>query len=472
MKCIALCLVLSILVPRFSFSQNTAHFINLPFNNLDSFRSPGKNWNIAADAAVEYTKPHDMKALPGHGAVVNLPGDSAKAHLFTKNEFGDLELELDFMMAKNSNSGVYLQGRYEIQLLDSWTRLQASASDAGGIYLRWKKERGVYEGTPPLMNVARAPGLWQHLLIRFRAPRFNEKGEKIRNARFEQVFLNGVLVQQQAEVTGPTGSSMFQDERPIGPVVLQGDHGPVAFKNFRYRDLKPPEVILHRPQNWTEMITPVAIVPGVEPYVLRSFMYHGDKKLTHVVSTGTSSQVHYSYDLKRGALFQIWRGDFLDASPMWNQRGEQQVARPLGSVISLSDAPSVAVLVNEQATWPDSVGFDEVLVHGYTLDKQRSPIFRYKIFNTEIRDSISAQVNREGITRTVTAANAPANLYYRIAAGTDIKTLSENLYAIDGRNYYIQVDKKFKPVVRLMTTGQEIIVKYDPGTALTYSIIW
>jgi hypothetical protein len=213
-------------------------------------------------------------------------------------------------------------------------------------------------------------------------------------------------------------------------------------------------------------------VPGVEPYVLRSFMYHGDKKLTHVVSTGTSSQVHYSYDLKRGALFQIWRGDFLDASPMWNQRGEQQVARPLGSVISLSDAPSVAVLVNEQATWPDSVGFDEVLVHGYTLDKQRSPIFRYKIFNTEIRDSISAQVNREGITRTVTAANAPANLYYRIAAGTDIKTLSENLYAIDGRNYYIQVDKKFKPVVRLMTTGQEIIVKYDPGTALTYSIIW
>ncbi len=131
-------------------------------------------------------------------------------HLYTKEEFGDIELELDFMMAKNSNSGVYLQGRYEIQLLDSWMKLDPTSSDAGGVYLRWTPERGEFEGTPPVMNVSRAPGLWQHLSIKFRAPRFNDKGEKTENARFVSVYLNGVLVQQEVEVTGPTGSGMFR----------------------------------------------------------------------------------------------------------------------------------------------------------------------------------------------------------------------------------------------------------------------
>src|SRR5690606_29433465 len=120
---------------------------------------------------------------------------------------------LDFMMARGSNSGVYLQGRYEVQLFDSWTKTNPSYSDCGGIYQRWDdtKNRG-YEGTAPLVNVARAPGLWQHLQIRFRAPRFDSKGMKIENARFESVYLNGVLVQQQIGLTGPTRSPLSNEE--------------------------------------------------------------------------------------------------------------------------------------------------------------------------------------------------------------------------------------------------------------------
>jgi hypothetical protein len=467
------CIVLFVLLFQHGYAQQTSDFTSIPLNTLDAFRNPGKNWTIASDAVVDYTKPHDMKAVQGQGTVVNIPDNNGRTHLFTKDEFGDLEVELDFMMAKNSNSGVYFQGRYEIQLLDSWARLQASSSDAGGIYLRWQKQRGIFEGNPPLMNVAKAPGLWQHLHVKFHAPRFNEKGEKTANAYFEQVFLNGVLVQQQSQVTGTTGSSMFQDEKPAGPLVFQGDHGQVAFKNIRVRALKPVEVVLNRPQNYTETISPILIHPDLYPYVLRSFMFYGDKKLNYAVSVGSASQIHYSYDLKSGAVFQIWRGDFIDATPMWNQRGYEQVAQPLGSVISLSDAPVFAILTDEKAEWPDSIAAEDLHPHGYSLDKKdRTPIFRYAIQGTEIRDSVSTGKNREGIVRTLTATLPSPNLYCRVAAGKSVEQLNDSLYAVSGKSYYIQIDKPYKPVIRQGATGQEIIVKYDPAMPLTYSIIW
>jgi len=158
-----------------------------------------------------------MKAVPGTGVAVDVLNPKDNKHLITKQEFGDLELELDFMMAKGSNSGVFLQGRYEVQLLDSWTKIHPGFSDCGGIYQRWDDARGEghqgYEGIAPFTNVSRAPGLWQHLKIRFQAPVFNATGEKISNARFLEVDLNGVPVQLQEEVTGPTRSAAFDDEK-------------------------------------------------------------------------------------------------------------------------------------------------------------------------------------------------------------------------------------------------------------------
>ena len=74
--------------------------------------------------------------------------------------------------------------------------------------------------------------------ISFRAPKFNEKGEKIANARFVSVELNGVKIHDNVEVPLPTGGPIENNEKETGPLLIQGDHGPVAFRNIKYRLMK------------------------------------------------------------------------------------------------------------------------------------------------------------------------------------------------------------------------------------------
>jgi hypothetical protein len=175
---------------------------------------------------------------PGTGILVNQPTDAAKGHLLTTMEHGDLDLALDVMMPKGSNSGIFLMGRYELQLFDSWGNRAPIFADMGGIMERRDDTRGKgreeFEGTPPSQNASRAPGLWQHVEIAFRAPRFDGT-RKIANAKFLRVVVNGVTVQENVEVTGPTSGTAFADERPTGPLMFQGDRGPVALKNLEYK---------------------------------------------------------------------------------------------------------------------------------------------------------------------------------------------------------------------------------------------
>lgn len=454
--------------------QRLTEFVAISLDDLDAFKDPGDNWTIASGASVNYAKPGAMKAVKGKGIVVNISSKNAGSHLITNQAFGDLELELDFMMAKGANSGVYLQGRYEVQLFDSWTKLNPAFSDCGGIYQRWDESREDggqgYQGIAPYMNVAKAPGLWQHLKIIFKAPQFNGAGEKIANARFEEVYLNGVLVQQQMQVTGPTQAALFSDEKAEGPIMLQGDHGKVAFRNIRYRSLQA--------QNNTdledvEFEDPIIIEPKAKPYLLRSFLNYGDEKLTHVISVGSPRQVNYSYDMEQGALLQVWRGQFLDVTDMWHERGEPQLAKPLGNVIPLSGAPVLAVLANENAPWPDSVAFDDLQIQGYVLDKDKTPTFQYALNGTNITDKVTFQSNGESLIRELSVKNPPSNLYCRVASGDQIEHLGKDLYAIDDKSYYIQIDKRLKPIIRQTKEGQEIIVPFEKTpTPVSYSIIW
>ncbi|MCA9292042.1 MAG: DUF1080 domain-containing protein, partial [Phycisphaerales bacterium] len=104
---------------------------------------------------------------------------------------------------------------------------------------RWDPSRGRgnegYEGVPPRTNAAAPAGTWQTFDVVFRAPRFDASGHKIADARFERVVHNGVLIHEGVEVTGPTRAAPFHDERPYGPLMLQGDHGPVAYRHIRLR---------------------------------------------------------------------------------------------------------------------------------------------------------------------------------------------------------------------------------------------
>lgn len=217
----------------------TLPMYRLPLQNLQEFRSPGDNWSIAGNVQSDYQADYSMEVQNGAGVLVNTPSDIARENLFTELEHGDIELKIEFLVPKSSNSGIYFQGRYEAQILDSWRVENPQFSDVGGIYQRWDEsqpdgEKG-YEGKAPNVNASLAPGLWQEYHILFRAPRFDEEGNKVENARFEWVYLNDVLVQKDVEVSGPTRAAAFEDEVEKAPLMIQGDHGPVAFRNMEYK---------------------------------------------------------------------------------------------------------------------------------------------------------------------------------------------------------------------------------------------
>ena len=192
-------------------------------------------------AGVHYSRIYSPTSLPAKrepgGIFVN--GDvSHTSNLVSDRTFGDIELYLEFMVSKGSNSGVYLQGSYEVQIFDSYGAQSAlTHADGGGIYERWENEKG-FDGHAPLRNASRPPGEWQSYHIWFQAPRFDASGRKLRNARFLRVVYNGLVVQSQIECAGPTRSGLEIPEAANNPLMLQGDHGPVAFRNIYVHPLR------------------------------------------------------------------------------------------------------------------------------------------------------------------------------------------------------------------------------------------
>ncbi|NND06962.1 MAG: DUF1080 domain-containing protein [Saprospiraceae bacterium] len=206
---------------------------------MSVFAPTGSNWQMVGAVYADFAKEGHIEMDEGQGVLVNSPQDDARENIHTKWEHGDLELELDVLMPKGSNSGIYFQGRYEVQLLDSWNIAVPAHKDMGGIYQQWDEtkpdgEKG-FGGIPPRINAARSPGLWQHFHIFFRAPRFDDNGNKIRDARFDYVYLNGVLLHEKISVSGPTRAHQLDGEAALGPLFFQGDHGSVAFRNIRYK---------------------------------------------------------------------------------------------------------------------------------------------------------------------------------------------------------------------------------------------
>ncbi len=176
------------------------------------------------------------------GKMLNGP-NGRTINIVTDEKFGDVELYVEFMIAKGSNSGVYLHGLYEVQIFDSYgSDEHMTSSDGGGIYHRWINEQGA-GGSAPKVNASRRPGEWQSYQIWFRGPRFDASGKKTENAKFLRVLHNGRLVQEDVDCEGPTRAAMNLPEAATNPIMLQGDHGPVAFQNIYVRPLRP---LIHR----------------------------------------------------------------------------------------------------------------------------------------------------------------------------------------------------------------------------------
>jgi len=198
---------------------------------LTSWRGNTANWAVAADTTSDPKNERLLAAKPGQGVLYNGPKGRTR-NILSKLEHSDVQLHVEFMVPKGSNSGVYLMARYEIQVFDSWGVAKPKHGDCGGIYQRWGKQGG-YEGRPPRVNASKAPGQWQTFDITFKAPRFDAAGKKTADAVFVKVVHNGKVVHENEKLTGPTRASTYNDEKPTGPLMLQGDHGPVAYRNIR-----------------------------------------------------------------------------------------------------------------------------------------------------------------------------------------------------------------------------------------------
>jgi len=214
--------------------------VSLVSEDLSAWRGNTGDWAIVGKVKMEPANPRRFTTAPGTGVLYNGPKGRTR-NLLSKFEHADCEAHIEFMVPKGSNSGVYFQGRYEIQILDSWGVEKPKHGDCGGIYQRWDRKRKPpgYEGHPPRVNASRRPGQWQTFDAIFRGPRFDDAGKKIANARFVKVVHNGQVVHENVEVTGPTRAATFTDEKPVGPLMLQGDHGPVAYRNVLIRPIMP-----------------------------------------------------------------------------------------------------------------------------------------------------------------------------------------------------------------------------------------
>lgn len=163
-------------------------------------------------------------------------GDNA-GDIVTRQAFGDCQLHVEWATPspptgkdqEPGNSGVYLMSLYEIQILDSYENTTYADGQAAAIYAQY----------PPLVNACRPPGRWQSFDVVFHGPRFDKDGKLLRTARIT-LFHNGVLVQDRAELTGPTDYMKRPPYRPHPekmPLLLQ-DHGkPVKFRNIWIREI-------------------------------------------------------------------------------------------------------------------------------------------------------------------------------------------------------------------------------------------
>ena len=142
--------------------------------------------------------------------------------IFSDAKYGDSRIELEVTVPLGSNSGIYVMGEYEIQVLDSFGKDKMGNGDMGA----------VYGASPPPVNASTAPGTWQKYVIEFKAPRFDDKGNKTDNAVLLKVELNGQVLHENLVLKGLTPGGVTGKEAAVGPIMFQGNHGPVAYRNI------------------------------------------------------------------------------------------------------------------------------------------------------------------------------------------------------------------------------------------------
>ena len=219
--------------------------------NMDgwTFVNPRGASNWMATTTVAWGGTNNPRVLAGRpnspgGAIVNTARtNGAASDLMCNEKIGDFELWLEFMIPKVANSGVFLHGLYEMQIWDSYGIVPRLDTDRTGALYHYQGGpiNGQDGGTVPLVRAERDHGQWNAYHVWYQAPRFDASGKKIQPAKALRVLLNGQLIHENQDRLGRTQAAQNMPEAATNPVVmLQGDHGPVAFRNIYVRPLRWP----------------------------------------------------------------------------------------------------------------------------------------------------------------------------------------------------------------------------------------
>ncbi len=144
--------------------------------------------------------------------------------------------------------------------------------------------------------------------------------------------------------------------------------------------------------------------------------------------------------MDHGMIVQAWRGDFLDATPMWHDRGDGS-SRAAGSVLNLGRMEYMAnKMTSEHASWLKDTAGAAFRPKGYMLDENSRPVFTYNIYGANVKDAIKVSENNQGLQREITITGSPDKLYLRVAEGKSIEEKSTGTYLINDKSYYLVLD--------------------------------
>lgn len=207
----------------------------------DAWKKFDERWVVTDAVTLDPKNPKKLAATKVEQGTIWVNGPGRVADLTTKADFGDCEVSLEFLIAKGSNSGLKFHGVYEIQILDSFGQKPPLTGNAlGGLYPRAKLGPPygyLDDGVAPKVNAAKPPGEWNTLTARWRSPRFDSAGKKTADGQLELVTVNGQVVHEGVAVKTATGSNWGKPEKPTGPLLVQGDHGPTALRAMKVRPL-------------------------------------------------------------------------------------------------------------------------------------------------------------------------------------------------------------------------------------------
>jgi hypothetical protein len=206
-------------------------YTRLSLDDLTTFQQQeAPAWNVAGGVYFSRFDPNRIQKGEGHGVLYVNNRSGKTSVLRTAFKHADMDLDLEFMTGKGSISAIWLQGKYKISLNDSWQIVSPASADCGGSEVAGSDSLG-----RPLLNACRAPGLWQHLFVSFRAARFDAAGKRVSAAVFTKVVLNGKTVLENFALPALSPGAVETGEKGRAALAFVSSKGALAFRNILYK---------------------------------------------------------------------------------------------------------------------------------------------------------------------------------------------------------------------------------------------